>query len=285
MCRGRRGVAGGLDLDRRLFGTGQVFGVVQRRVLQRVEAAPDTCPPLRSTLIRASRMPTWSAASCVASSGQASAMVASSGRWSPVPSRRPTWCWFSSRSRCALTGTSSGTSRHRRRCTRATSAPAPQRRPGQRSVRAWHDANGRRAAADARLSSLAVVQVVADGLSVGVDPVGWCPVGSAVEHDRAPAEFSGRCRGGVRRPGRRRRRCVVGVLPVGDVVGIEPGERGVAAGVGAAAVAGEHGPALLFGEQPLLVGVGEDAAGLGQQGEQDPGFGVQPPFGDETGTG
>ena len=53
----------------------------------------------------------------------------------------------------------------------------------------------------------------------------------------------------------------------------------VAAGPGAAAVAGEHRQALLFGEQPLLVAVGGDCSGLGQQDQDGFGLRVQPPLG------
>jgi hypothetical protein len=66
------------------------------------------------------------------------------------------------------------------------------------------------------------------------------------------------------------------VLVVGDVVGVEPAQRGITTGVGAAAVSGEHREALLFAEQPLFVGVGEDAARLGEQDEDGSSFRVEP---------
>src|SRR3954447_21939131 len=87
---------------------------------------------------------------------------------------------------------------------------------------------------------VAVMSRVASWSLFGVLPGGWHPVGSAVEHDRGPAQLlevvvvvvADQCP--VVDAG------VAGGLPVGDVVGVGPAGWPVAAGEAAPLISGGH---------------------------------------------
>ncbi len=68
------------------------------------------------------------------------------------------------------------------------------------------------------------------------------------------------------------------VAVLGEVVGLAPGWRGVAAGKAAAQIPGDEGEALLFGEDALGAGVGGDCFRCGEQHGDDAGVAAGPAF-------
>ncbi len=109
---------------------------------------------------------------------------------------------------------------------------------------------------------------------------GGTQCGYLVEHDRLPAHLFEH---GVVLPTDQSAVIDAGAFrlrKIRDVMCLGPRQGRITARVGTAFVPGEHGEALLFGEQPVLIGIRDDRLRLRQQHQDGFGFGVEPPVGD-----
>src|SRR4051794_39850405 len=108
----------------------------------------------------------------------------------------------------------------------------------------------------------AVVDRVASGCSVGVDPGGWGPERDAVVDVHGPAVLVERAVVEAADQGHVVQVGGAAGGPFGDVMDLGPGGRAIAAGEGAAAVPGGEGEALAAGGEALAGAVGQDPAGV-----------------------